>query len=515
MLSCLAGAATAAPPRITHGLAAGDVRADSVVIWSRASQPGVLHVEVTGGGATHRASQPVQAAHDHAGRVRIGGLKPGTPYRYRVWFTNRDGHGRAQEGRFSTAPAPDQAAPLTLAWSGDLGGQNLCRDTREGNAMLDTLSRQPMDLFIGLGDMIYGDWVCEAKGRYGNAQLPRAHAEATDLPGYWAHWRYNREDPHFQRLLAGTAYMPVWDDHEVVNDVDPVNDSRSQPPYTPGRKLLPVGLSAFLDYNPVLPLADTPKRLYRNLRWGRHAELYFLDTRQYRDPNLAEDSPAFPKTMLGREQLAWFKDAIARSSATWKIIITSVPLSLPTGFSPEPARDGWASGGSAAGFEQELLDLLRSLSDSNTRGVLFLTADLHFAQVLRYQPFPGKPDFAVYEAVAGPLSAEPFDTGEPDPTLRAKTLFVHAAKAAPRNYAEARQWMNAGLVRISAAGELTLSILPVDGPALFAQTLPSSAAPALARKPAKRPPSAPRPATPEPMPGPQQAAAPAQVSLNP
>jgi alkaline phosphatase D len=357
--------------------------------------------------------------------------------------------------------------------------------------------------------------VCEATGRYGNAQIPRRQAEAADLPGYWAHWRYNREDPHFQRLLASTAYFPVWDDHEVVNDVDPANDTRSHPPYTPGRKLLPAGLTAFLDYNPVLPSADTPKRLYRKLRWGQHADLYFLDTRQYRDPNLAADSPAFPKTMLGREQLAWFKDSIAGSNATWIIIVSSVPLSLPTGFSPEPARDGWAGGDSAAGFEQELLDLLRSLSGSGTRGVLFLTADLHFAQVLRYQPFPGKPGFTVYEAVAGPLSAEPFDTGEPDATLRAKTLFAHAAKTAPRDYAEARQWMNAGLVRISAAGELTLSILPVDGPALFARTLPPSATPALARQPGKRLQQTRHPAAPAPPPGPEQASAPTRVSQHP
>ena len=64
--------------------------------------------------------------------------------------------------------------------------------------------------------------------------------------------------------------------------------------------------------------------LYRSLRWGRHLELFVLDTRSYRDPNSALDSQQQPKTMLGSEQLAWLKDGLASSSATWKVIVSSV-----------------------------------------------------------------------------------------------------------------------------------------------------------------------------------------------
>lgn len=33
---------------------------------------------------------------------------------------------------------------------------------------------------------------------------------------------------------------------------------------------MPIGRCAFLDYNPVREDRETPKRLYRTIRWGQH-----------------------------------------------------------------------------------------------------------------------------------------------------------------------------------------------------------------------------------------------------
>ena len=68
-----------------------------------------------------------------------------------------------------------------------------------------------------------------------------------------------------------------------------------------------------LDYNPILPAGNTPERLYRNFHWGKHLEMFLLDTRQYRDANFVAGSAAGPKTMLGREQVVWLKDALKKS----------------------------------------------------------------------------------------------------------------------------------------------------------------------------------------------------------
>jgi phosphodiesterase/alkaline phosphatase D-like protein len=58
----------------------------------------------------------------------------------------------------------------------------------------------------------------------------------------------------------------------------PPSDVRSAPPWRPGQHLMPIGRAAFLDYAPMRP--DPPNRFYRAFRWGRHLELFLLDTRQ-------------------------------------------------------------------------------------------------------------------------------------------------------------------------------------------------------------------------------------------
>ena len=280
-----AGAAVTATshdaPAVTHGVVVGDVTAHSAVLWARADREGTLKVQLSGG-KHHRVGRlEVRAADDYTGQVVLTGLKPDTDYRYRVG---------SERGSFETAPAADDAEEVRLAFGGDVAGQNVCRDTGEGFPIMETIRDLRPDVFVGLGDMIYADNACDPVGRYGNAQVP-GPGPAPDLATFWAHWRYNRADESSQRLLQSTSYVGVWDDHEVVNDFGPLSDTRSAPPYTPGVHLLPIGLEAFLDYTPIAVAANTPKRLYRSLRWGKHLELFVLDTRQYRDANAAIGQP--------------------------------------------------------------------------------------------------------------------------------------------------------------------------------------------------------------------------------
>ncbi len=312
---------------MSHGVVVGDVTPRSAVLWARGDHAGTLRVELSGGPHRRIEKVRVKAADDWTGQVRLRGLKPARSYFYRVWF---DPGGPPALGSFRTPPGRTEAAPVRLAFGGDVAGQNVCRDAVEGFPILDTIRAWGPDVFVGLGDMIYADNACAATGLYGNAQLAGAFGPAVDLESFWAHWRYNRADPASQRLLANTSYVGVWDDHEVINDFGPLTDVGTAPPYPPGLHLLPIGLRAFLDYTPV----GSAPRLYRSLRWGRHLELFVLDTRSYRDANSALDSPQKPKTMLGRKQIAWLRKGLARSDATWKVIVSSVPMSIPTGFPP-------------------------------------------------------------------------------------------------------------------------------------------------------------------------------------
>ncbi len=466
-LGCTA-AVQALPPLlpVTHGVAVGEVTDTSAVVWARTEQAGFMHVRLIGPGGASRWV-PVSAEHDFTGQIQLQGLRPGTRYAYKVWFS-RERHAppvpeAVAQGSFRTAPSPDSAAPVIFAWGGDVGGQNVCRDANRGMPLFRAVDQLAADFFIGLGDMIYADGVCEPTGRYGNPQIPGDFGPSASLEEFWAHWKYNREDEGFQRLLSHTPYFGVWDDHEVVNDFGPLNDTRDRPPYTPGVHLMPIGLKAFWDYNPLVQDPLTPDRLYRSFRWGKHLELLLLDTRQYRDHNRQPDSDEFPKSMLGKEQLTWLKHRLQATEATWKVIVSSVPLAIPTGFPPENGRDGWADFDQETGYERELLELVRFLKDKDIRNVVFITTDVHFAAAFRYRPFPEFPDFEFYEFVSGPMNAGLFPNLEFDETLGTERLFWFGPESGVSNYEDALRWMNFGAIAIDSEGLLHASIRNLQG----------------------------------------------------
>lgn len=439
----------------------------------RAASPAWLNVVARSAAGTVTAVGRAPRDRDFVAKIELDGLVPGTRYEVRGWFTrspDRDLPPRdALRATFVTAPEPTAASPITFAWGGDVGGQNVCRHTRRGYPVFRTLAQLPLSFFVGLGDMIYADGTCLAVGGYGNAQIAGTFPRSTRLAHMREHWAYNRADPGSLAFLAGTPYLAVWDDHEIANDIGPMHDRSSADPAIP---LLPIALRSFLEWNPVAEHPTTPNRLYRSIRWGRHLEIILLDTRQYRDPNYAPDSATWPKTMLGREQRAWL-DARLRSDATWKVVASSVPMAVPTG-QDSFGRDGWADEDGPTGFERELVAILRTAHASGVRNMLWITTDAHFAAGFRHRPFPEDPAFVVHEVITGPMNAGLFPSMRLDTTLRPERLFHFGPEdaGAVRDYETALSWMTFGQVRIDPNGQLTVSVHRVaNADEIFRQTL--------------------------------------------
>ena len=464
---------------VTHGVMAGDVQRNSAVIWARTIQSARMNVMVKSRGGYGRpifGQTHVGPDRDFTGKVHIQGLRPNAAYEYFVWFGNSKKWpkaGWAGSGSFRTPPKEWEAKPISFAWGGDVAGQNVCRDMKEGFPIFKAIREMELDFFVGLGDMIYADNTCEAVGRYGNSQIPGNFVQSADLQNFWEHWKYAREESNLQQLLSEMPYYPVWDDHEVVNDFGPLHDTRETPPYTPGVHLLPIGLRAFLDYNPIAEKALTPNRLYRSVRWGKHVEMIFLDNRQYRDANLIDDDSHVVKTMLGREQLNWLKRTIQSSDATWKVIVSSVPISIPTGFPPELGRDGWANFDQDGGFEYELHEIFNTLQNQKHRNVVFITTDVHFAEVFRYTPIQDDPSFQVYEFVTGPANAGLFPNRAFDDTFKTESIFFYGPESSDsvKTWEEAKPWMNFGYAEVDGPGNLTVSIRNISGNSVFETTL--------------------------------------------
>lgn len=442
----------------------GEMTPRSATLWARCGDADEILVNLAPG-ATGALRAPVDPARDRTVRLALTDLEPDTAYRYTLWCRG-SGRPKPLAGTFRTPPEPDERSALRFAFFGDAGGQNVCRDADYGYLPFRQVEAAGADFAIALGDMIYADDACTATGRYGNPQIPGPTAPARSVDEFRAHWRYARADRALQRAFARSGVYPIWDDHEIRNDAGPRHDS---PSWKWWEHLTPAAREAFLDYNPI-GTADADGRLYRSVRWGRHAEFFILDTRSYRDGNGERDDG--DKSLLGAAQKAWLLEALAASNATWKVIVSSVPISIPTG-DEAIGRDGWADYDSGLGFERELTEILRALQGLTKRQVLFLTTDVHFGAVFRYVPFADDPDFVFHEIVAGPINAGVFPRAEVDPTFGPERLYRHGPERPGdiTSYEDAQRWFNFGLVEIDEAGSLKARLVTAAGETAYELSL--------------------------------------------
>jgi len=296
----------------------------------------------------------------------------------------------------------------------------------------------PADFFLFVGDTIYADHVCGGEAEH----APGSDFVARRLADFWAKHRYNREDPAVQAYFRRASVYAIWDDHEVRDNFA-----------GPTEPLMEAGRRAFIDYFPIRPPAAAPGRLYRKFRWGALLEVFILDTRQYRSANAAPDGPG--KTMLGAAQRRWLIDSLTASTAVWKVVVSSVPLSVPTG---GRAHDSWSNASPlgvpeehGTGFAVERDAILRTLRQRGLQNLVFLAADVHHAELIRHHPTP---EWSFHEFIAGPLSAS---TGRPralDAGLNPRSLWGLGGAA------------NFGDVAIDASG-LTVRIVDAQGDVRF------------------------------------------------
>jgi alkaline phosphatase D len=219
-----------------QGVASGDPRADSVILWTRRApdKDAARHrltVEVAGDAkfakVVARGAVTVTAATDWTCRFLAAGLKPAREYWYR--FVDEAGN-TSRIGRTITAPADDDDRPTKFAFVS-------CQDVTQGamNAyrrMLYEDARRPraeqLGFVLHLGDFIY-ELVWYRDERPGGMERGRRlrdvvrypHGEKvttfnipTDLDDYRTAYRGYLSDPDLQDARAQWPFVPVWDNHE-------------------------------------------------------------------------------------------------------------------------------------------------------------------------------------------------------------------------------------------------------------------------------------------------------------
>ncbi|GAB3287196.1 alkaline phosphatase D family protein [Parahaliea aestuarii] len=394
------GATPASPLDFPQGLASGDPRSGSVTLWTRAvPRDGAEECAVVLEFSEREdfaellltRTLSVHTENDYTLRVFIDSLAPGRWYYYR--FRGAD-DSVSRPGRTRTAPAPDQAQPLKLAF---VSCQNYEQAYFGAWARMieDDRAAPPgegIDAVLHLGDFIYErSWHTRQDGSPPSRVLPpfpdgasgEGNRYAVSLADYRHLYRTYLADPHLQEARARWPFICTWDDHEFSDDNFQSYSHYGPEPQLEARRKLDAN-RAWFEYIPCAldEFSDQPSHglrsaalgeddesdnrlardslcIYRRLQWGSLVDLFITDARSYRSPPcLAEGTAEALGLPMNSVELVALADAGREYNGG------QPPATLPWGDGqmPNPARDR-APGTCLGGAQRQWL--LQGMSGSS------------------------------------------------------------------------------------------------------------------------------------------------------
>jgi alkaline phosphatase D len=370
--------------RFREGVMSGEPTPSGITLWSRLHDVGgrvTAELEVARDSDFRHvvARRRIATSHDtgHALKARVSGLAPHEQYFYRFSTATTD----SAVGRFRTALPADSRQPVRFAFYS-------CQDFTHGfyNAH-EVLADEDVDFVVCLGDYIYAETYHSVRGTHtGVRDDPIGRSgpntaivrEALTLRDYRRKYALYRSDPALRRVQERFPTVMLWDDHEVQDNYAGNSPGGGLPPEKRfGVRRRRAAQRAFFESMPYTPPSGS--RIYRRLRFGRTVDLIVTDQRQYRDNQPCGDAVApacatwdRPRAFLGRAQMAWVKDELRRSHATWKVMANEVMI-MPT----KVLGDAFVQFDSWQGYPREREELLTHIRDHRIRDVVFVTGDIH------------------------------------------------------------------------------------------------------------------------------------------
>ena len=251
-------------------------------------------------------------------------------------------------------PLPSRAKIPTRIAFGSCGNQS-----KPQPILKKVVEREP-DLFIYLGDNIYGD--------------------TKDMNVLAKEYSQLGDKPEFQTLARSVSLLSVWDDHDYGwNDAGKEYEFKE-----PSKKL-------FMDFWQV------PGKSNRRTRpgiYGSHVfsesghtlQIILLDTRTFRDKlkrnkkplpdnsqfkNDYEPDSSADKTLLGNAQWKWLEQELAKP-ADLRIVCSSIQFGHQ--------YNGWESWTNLPLEQKRMVDLIKK---TKANGVIFISGDVHWGELSR------------------------------------------------------------------------------------------------------------------------------------
>ncbi|MBJ7331579.1 MAG: alkaline phosphatase D family protein [Solirubrobacteraceae bacterium] len=369
----------------SQGVASGEPTQNAITLWTHLDgldAPARVAFELSddpGFGRILAAGEALaDPADGGAARVRVEGLAPGTQAYYR--FTS--GGVDSPVGRLRTVRPPDSAEPTRIAVFS-------CQEFIAGHfwAHRDLAAQDDIDLVVCLGDYIYeqafATTLSIARPVRTDNSVPSGEAETLDE--YRAKYALYHGDADLRAVRQQHSLVGVWDDHEVEdNYAGLVKGGAAENRRLPFATRRANAYRAFFEAMPRLRDPAEADRIYRSIPLGA-AELFLLDTRQYRTNQVCDPSDGALQlgcppqqynrkfsTLLGAPQKTWLKSRLKTSPAPWKVIGTQVMImSLD-------ASPGWPLNTDAwDGYGAERAELIDHLEREGIEDVTFLAGDIH------------------------------------------------------------------------------------------------------------------------------------------
>ncbi|WDE99418.1 alkaline phosphatase D family protein [Lentisphaera profundi] len=295
--------------------------------------------------------------------------------------------------------------------------------------LFNTVIKKQADVFVFLGDNIYGD--------------------TEDMALFKKKYQALEDIESFRNLRDKTQVIATWDDHDFgVND-----GGKTYPKRVESQKL-------FLDF--FKDPADSPRRqrpgVYTSYTFGdmgQRCQIIVLDTRYFRDliPRVKgpkkkgvvgwyEPTKDTSKTLLGEAQWKWLEQEL-QTPADVRIIASSIQM-----LSYEKGMENW---GNVPHEQKRFFDLLKKYKCNNT---IAISGDVHFAEL-------SKKDIGSYPFYDMTSSGI---TNTSKGWSQAHNSFRVGKASAERN---------AGMIEIDwTKKSLQLGCFSVDGKPLIQQTIP-------------------------------------------
>ncbi len=269
-----------------------------------------------------------------------------------------------------------QEPPVTSIAFGSCGHQD------EAQPVLSLAASYKPDAFVFLGDNIYGD------------------TDVMDtLRAKYARWMAGAD---FKALAAATRIFATWDDHDFGR-----NDAGKEYPFKDSSKAI------FLQAFQVPDSSDRRKHagIYDvvYLQQGdKRIQLILLDVRTFRNRLLYFDAkkdtmpagffytPDYKvhsspdSTLLGEAQWGWLKEVL-QAPADLRLICSGSQFGITYN-----GYEAWAN------FPHEQQRMLQLIKETRANGVLFLTGDVHYAEVSKLEA-PGL--YPIYDVTASGITS--------------------------------------------------------------------------------------------------------------